>query len=166
MTRKRDGTVRLGRSELSVSRLGLGTWQLSPDWGDADERALTTAIRQARELGINLFDTAQGDQPHPSPPKKERIPRSTLSPFRIRDLQESSSTSGARSTGNHGPAAATHYARGREIEPFIGRAPRRAAVLAAARVPVGLLDPLPDRGLGQVEILRDLADGPVTALRG
>jgi hypothetical protein len=51
--------VRLGRSELSVSRLALGTWQLSHDWGDADERALATAIRQARELGISLFDTAQ-----------------------------------------------------------------------------------------------------------
>jgi hypothetical protein len=37
----------------------------------------------------------------------------------------------------------------------------------SSRVPVsrpGLLQPLPDRGLGQVEVLRDLADGPVAPL--
>jgi aryl-alcohol dehydrogenase-like predicted oxidoreductase len=51
--------VRLGRSDLSVSRIALGTWQLSADWGDTDERALTAAIQQARELGINFFDSAQ-----------------------------------------------------------------------------------------------------------
>jgi aryl-alcohol dehydrogenase-like predicted oxidoreductase len=51
--------VRLGKSGLSVSRLALGTWQFGGDWGSADEHAVTTTIRRARELGINLFDTAQ-----------------------------------------------------------------------------------------------------------
>ena len=51
--------VRLGTSDLSVSRIALGTWQLSADWGDTEERAVTAAIHQARELGINFFDTAQ-----------------------------------------------------------------------------------------------------------
>jgi aryl-alcohol dehydrogenase-like predicted oxidoreductase len=51
--------ARLGRSDLYSSRIALGTWQLSADWGDTDERAVTAAIHQARELGINFFDTAQ-----------------------------------------------------------------------------------------------------------
>jgi aryl-alcohol dehydrogenase-like predicted oxidoreductase len=53
-------TTKLGRSGLEVSRVAYGTWQLGGDWGDFDESAVTTAIRSAHELGINLFDTAQG----------------------------------------------------------------------------------------------------------
>src|SRR6185295_2019017 len=40
----------------------------------------------------------------------------------------------------------------------------QAAVLPGPRVPLGLLDPFPDRGLGQVEVAGHLADGPVPAL--
>ena len=40
----------------------------------------------------------------------------------------------------------------------------RPPSLAGPRVAFGLLDPLPHRGLGQVKVLRDLADGPVPAL--
>jgi len=36
--------------------------------------------------------------------------------------------------------------------------------MARARVPLGLPDPFPDRGLGQVEVAGDLANGPVPAL--
>jgi hypothetical protein len=32
----------------------------------------------------------------------------------------------------------------------------RPPVLPGTRIPLGLIDPLPHRGLGQVEILRDL----------
>jgi len=53
-------TVRLGRTELEVSPIAFGTWQLGGEWGDFDEDEGIAAIRQARELGINLFDTAQG----------------------------------------------------------------------------------------------------------
>jgi aryl-alcohol dehydrogenase-like predicted oxidoreductase len=53
-------TARLGLTDLRVSRLAFGTWQLGGDWGDFDERAAIAAIRRARDLGINLFDTAQG----------------------------------------------------------------------------------------------------------
>jgi aryl-alcohol dehydrogenase-like predicted oxidoreductase len=52
--------VRLGRSELTVSRLAFGTWQLGGDWGATDEKRAIDAIRHAADLGITLFDTAQG----------------------------------------------------------------------------------------------------------
>lgn len=44
---------------MTVSRIAFGTWQLGGDWGSFDERAAIDAIRHARELGVNLFDTAQ-----------------------------------------------------------------------------------------------------------
>lgn len=52
--------VTLGMTGLRVSRIALGTWQLGGDWGRTDEDAAIAAIRRSRELGINLFDTAQG----------------------------------------------------------------------------------------------------------
>jgi aryl-alcohol dehydrogenase-like predicted oxidoreductase len=53
-------TITLGRTDLEVSRIAFGTWQLGGEWGEFDEQQAVAAIRQARELGINLFDTAQG----------------------------------------------------------------------------------------------------------
>lgn len=52
--------IRLGRSNLQVSRIAFGTWQLGGDWGATDEAAAVAAIRHAAEQGINFFDTAQG----------------------------------------------------------------------------------------------------------
>jgi aryl-alcohol dehydrogenase-like predicted oxidoreductase len=46
-------------TELQVSPIAFGTWQLGGEWGDFDEREAIAAIRHARGLGINLFDTAQ-----------------------------------------------------------------------------------------------------------
>ena len=54
-----DKRLRLGRSELQVSPIAFGTWQLGGEWGGFDERRAIEAIRHARELGINFFDTAQ-----------------------------------------------------------------------------------------------------------
>jgi aryl-alcohol dehydrogenase-like predicted oxidoreductase len=51
--------IRLGITELDVTPLAFGTWQLGGDWGDFDQRDATAAIRRALELGINVFDTAQ-----------------------------------------------------------------------------------------------------------
>jgi len=51
--------VILGRSGIEVSRIAFGTWQLGGDWGATDEKAAIAAIRQAADLGINFFDTAQ-----------------------------------------------------------------------------------------------------------
>src|SRR3954454_900203 len=53
-------TGRLGITGLKVSQIGFGTWQLRGEWGQFDEDQGIAAIRQARELGVNLFDTAQG----------------------------------------------------------------------------------------------------------
>jgi aryl-alcohol dehydrogenase-like predicted oxidoreductase len=52
--------IRLGRSNLQVSRIAFGTWQLGGDWGATDEAAAVAAIREAADQGINFFDTAQG----------------------------------------------------------------------------------------------------------
>jgi aryl-alcohol dehydrogenase-like predicted oxidoreductase len=51
--------VRLGRSELMVSPIAFGTWQLGGEWGEFDEQKAIDAIQHARGLGINFFDTAQ-----------------------------------------------------------------------------------------------------------
>lgn len=52
--------LRLGRSDLIVSRLAFGTWQLGGEWGPTDEQRAIDAIRKAADKGITLFDTAQG----------------------------------------------------------------------------------------------------------
>src|SRR5258705_9407041 len=57
--RREMKTTTLGRSGLHVSRIAFGTWQLGGDWGTFDKDAAVSAIRSARELGVNFFDTAQ-----------------------------------------------------------------------------------------------------------
>jgi aryl-alcohol dehydrogenase-like predicted oxidoreductase len=52
--------IKLGRTNLQVSRIAFGTWQLGGDWGATDEKAAVSAIQHAADLGINFFDTAQG----------------------------------------------------------------------------------------------------------
>ncbi len=52
-------TVSLGRTELEVSRICLGTWQFGGDWGEIDREEAIATVGRARELGINFFDTAQ-----------------------------------------------------------------------------------------------------------
>ena len=52
--------VRLGQTDLQVSPIAFGTWAFGGDWGAADLQESTDAIHHALELGINLFDTAQG----------------------------------------------------------------------------------------------------------
>lgn len=57
-----DGSMRytvLGKTGMNVSRIAFGTWQLGGEWGSFDEEAAVSAIRHARELGVNFFDTAQ-----------------------------------------------------------------------------------------------------------
>ena len=48
----------LGRSDLRVSRVAFGTWELGGDWGQTDEAEAMAAIRKAVDEGITLFDTA------------------------------------------------------------------------------------------------------------
>ena len=52
--------VRLGMTDLEVSPIAFGTWELGGEWGDFDEDSGIEAIHNARSLGVNLFDTAQG----------------------------------------------------------------------------------------------------------
>jgi aryl-alcohol dehydrogenase-like predicted oxidoreductase len=52
--------VRLGMTDLEVSPIAFGTWQLGGEWGSFDRDDAVAAIRQARDLGVNLFDTAHG----------------------------------------------------------------------------------------------------------
>jgi aryl-alcohol dehydrogenase-like predicted oxidoreductase len=52
--------VRLGKSNLQVSRIAFGAWELGGDWGATDEQAAVETIQHAADAGINFFDTAQG----------------------------------------------------------------------------------------------------------
>ncbi len=51
--------TQLGNTDLNVSRLCLGCWQLSPQfWGDVELGPWQAAIRRGLDLGINFIDTA------------------------------------------------------------------------------------------------------------
>jgi len=51
---------RLGKTLMSVSVIGIGTWQLGGEWGKTFEQAEVDAmIDKGAELGINLIDTAE-----------------------------------------------------------------------------------------------------------
>jgi aryl-alcohol dehydrogenase-like predicted oxidoreductase len=51
---------RLGKTELSVSVVGVGTWQFAGVWAKHFEQQEVDAIlSRARELGINFIDTAE-----------------------------------------------------------------------------------------------------------
>ena len=51
---------RLGKTELNVSTIALGTWAFGGDWGSFDGAEAKAVIQHALELGVTLFDTAQG----------------------------------------------------------------------------------------------------------
>ncbi len=51
---------RLGRTELKVSVIGLGTWQFGGEWGrDYTQSEADAILDQAAAHGINLIDTAE-----------------------------------------------------------------------------------------------------------
>ena len=51
---------RLGKTDIRVSVIGIGTWQLGGEWGKIFEQAEVDAmLAKASELGINLIDTAE-----------------------------------------------------------------------------------------------------------
>jgi aryl-alcohol dehydrogenase-like predicted oxidoreductase len=51
--------VTLGMTDLKVSRIAFGAWELGGEWGTFDDNEAIGTMRYAREHGINLFDTAQ-----------------------------------------------------------------------------------------------------------
>lgn len=51
--------IRLGKTDMKVSRIGLGAWQFSGDaWGAIDYQTAKEVVAKAYEVGINFFDTA------------------------------------------------------------------------------------------------------------
>ena len=52
--------VRLGKTDLEVSAIAFGTWAFGGEWGTFDEDEARHAVHRALDLGITLFDTAQG----------------------------------------------------------------------------------------------------------
>lgn len=50
-----------GNTDMQVSEIGLGAWQLAnPDWGVSDKAEALRIVQTALEAGCNFFDTAPG----------------------------------------------------------------------------------------------------------
>ena len=50
---------RLGRTDLELSEVGFGVWSVSTGWwGKVDKPDAIRLLREAKELGVNFFDTA------------------------------------------------------------------------------------------------------------
>ncbi|MFE1626924.1 aldo/keto reductase [Brevibacillus reuszeri] len=51
---------RLGKTDLKVSVIGVGTWQFGGEWGlDFTQAEVDQILDKAKEMGINLIDTAE-----------------------------------------------------------------------------------------------------------
>ena len=52
--------VTLGRTDLKVSRICFGCWQMARNqfWPTVDEQAMNAAVHRALDAGVNFFDTA------------------------------------------------------------------------------------------------------------
>lgn len=51
---------RLGKTDVNVSVVGIGTWQFGGEWGmDFTQHEVDQILGKAKELGINLIDTAE-----------------------------------------------------------------------------------------------------------
>lgn len=48
----------LGRTGFRVSAISFGAWAVGGNWGNVDDAESLAALRQAVELGVNFFDTA------------------------------------------------------------------------------------------------------------
>lgn len=51
---------RFGKTELNVSAIGFGCWESGGEYGAFDDRHIINAVHLALDMGINLFDTAEG----------------------------------------------------------------------------------------------------------
>ncbi|MDT8301788.1 MAG: aldo/keto reductase [Sedimentisphaerales bacterium] len=51
---------RLGKTDIRVSVIGIGTWQFGGEWGKIFEQSeVDVMLEKAAELGVNLIDTAE-----------------------------------------------------------------------------------------------------------
>ncbi|TXC89338.1 aldo/keto reductase [Metabacillus litoralis] len=56
---------RLGKTDLKVSVVGIGTWQFGGEWGkDFTQSEVDAIFSHSKDLGINLIDTAECYGPH------------------------------------------------------------------------------------------------------
>ena len=51
---------KMGDSDLEVSAIGFGCWEIGGSYGSFDEQEVIAAVQRALELGVTLFDTALG----------------------------------------------------------------------------------------------------------
>lgn len=49
-----------GQTDLQVSAMGFGCWEMGGGYGSFDESEMIAAINRAVDLGVNCFDTAEG----------------------------------------------------------------------------------------------------------
>ncbi|MGN6811804.1 MAG: aldo/keto reductase, partial [Thermomicrobiales bacterium] len=49
---------RLGKTGWQVSAVSMGCWGIGGQWGPVVEQEAIRTIHAARDLGVNLFDTA------------------------------------------------------------------------------------------------------------
>ena len=47
-----------GNETITVSEIGLGTWQLGGDWGSVTDKAAEEILQTAVDHGVTFFDTA------------------------------------------------------------------------------------------------------------
>lgn len=50
----------LGRTDLQVSAIGFGCWEIGGGYGQVEESEFARAVGRALDLGVNCFDTAEG----------------------------------------------------------------------------------------------------------
>ena len=48
----------LGKTNRTVSAVGLGTWQLGADWGNVSEADALAVLAASADAGVTFFDTA------------------------------------------------------------------------------------------------------------
>lgn len=49
---------RLGKTDMEISEVSLGTWAIGGDWGDTSEEVALESLHSAVDQGVNFFDTA------------------------------------------------------------------------------------------------------------
>jgi myo-inositol catabolism protein IolS len=50
--------INLGKTDVKISKIGIGVWQASDEWHGDDEQVIK-AVGAAKDLGVNLVDTAE-----------------------------------------------------------------------------------------------------------
>jgi aryl-alcohol dehydrogenase-like predicted oxidoreductase len=50
--------LQLGRTDLTISRIGFGAWAIGADWGAVDDEQSMAALHAAIDAGVNFIDTA------------------------------------------------------------------------------------------------------------